>query len=69
MPYTETSFNAWVGEAVAPAIPACLKLYKALVKLGFKIVFLTGTHDTYTEARIKNLKAVGYTTWEKLILK
>ncbi|GKC46574.1 acid phosphatase, class B-like protein, partial [Tanacetum coccineum] len=68
IPYNETSFNAWVEEGVAPAIPACLKLYKGLVKLGFKIVFLTGTLDTYTEARIKNLKAVGYTTWEKLIL-
>ncbi|GJS66502.1 acid phosphatase, class B-like protein [Tanacetum coccineum] len=69
IPYNETSFNAWVAEAVAPAVPASLKLYNGSVKLGFKIVFLTGSHDTFTEARIKNLKAVGYTTWEKLILK
>nr|GEV89019.1 acid phosphatase, class B-like protein [Tanacetum cinerariifolium] len=69
IPYNETLFNAWVAKAVAPAVPAYLKLYNGLVKLGFKIVFLIESHDTFTEARIKNLKAVGYTTWEKLILK
>lgn len=40
-------FNAWVEEAVAPAIPASLKLYKRLIKLGIKIVFLTGSGEAY----------------------
>lgn len=65
----ETAFNAWVEEASSLAIPGSLKLYKQLIKLGFKIVFLTGVEEIYREARIKNLKAVGYTTWEKLILR
>lgn len=56
-------------EATAPAIPGSLKLYKKLLKLGLKIVFLTGSEEIYMEARVKNLKAVGYTTWEKLIMK
>ncbi|KAI3521470.1 hypothetical protein L1887_10938 [Cichorium endivia] len=69
IPFNATMFNAWVEEATAPAIPGSLKLYKKLIKLGLKIVFLTGSEDIYREARVKNLKAVGYTTWEKLILK
>ncbi|CAI9281063.1 unnamed protein product [Lactuca saligna] len=69
IPFNSTAFNAWVVEATAPAIPGSLKLYKNLLKLGLKIVFLTGSEDIYMEARVKNLKAVGYTTWEKLIMK
>nr|XP_043618292.1 acid phosphatase 1-like [Erigeron canadensis] len=69
IPYNATAFNAWVMEAEAPAVPGSLKLYKRLVKMGFKIVFLTGSGVAYTDVRTKNLRAVGYTTWEKLILK
>ncbi|GKE25722.1 acid phosphatase, class B-like protein [Tanacetum coccineum] len=69
IPYNATLFNAWVEEAAAPAIPGALKLYKQLLKLGFKIVFLTGTEEAYAEARTKNMMDVGYTTWEKLIYK
>ncbi|TLM35154.1 hypothetical protein FEC37_18735, partial [Acinetobacter baumannii] len=69
IPYNSTAFNAWVAEAKAPAIPGSLKLYKRLVRLGLKIVFLTGSHEYQTEPLTKNLKGVGYTTWEKFILK
>ncbi|GKA18654.1 acid phosphatase, class B-like protein [Tanacetum coccineum] len=68
-PYNSTAFEAWVAEAKAPAVPGSLKLYKRLVRLGLKIVFLTGSQVYQTEPRTKNLKDVGYTTWEKLILK
>ncbi|PWA67543.1 acid phosphatase, class B-like protein [Artemisia annua] len=69
IPYNATLFNEWVEEAAAPAIPGALKLYKQLIELGFKIVFLTGTEEAYAEARTKNMKDVGYTTWEKIIYK
>ena len=69
IPYNATAFNAWIEEAVGPAIPGTLKLYKRLIKLGFKIVFLTGTEAAYAEARTKNMKKIGYTKWEKLIYK
>ncbi|KAK9066205.1 hypothetical protein SSX86_013526 [Deinandra increscens subsp. villosa] len=59
----------WFAKGESPAIPGPLKLYKKLVKLGFKIVFLTGLSKDFTEIRIRNLKAAGYTKWEKLILK
>ncbi|KAA8540330.1 hypothetical protein F0562_024751 [Nyssa sinensis] len=68
-PFNNTAFNAWVAEGKAPAIPGSLMLYKKLVSLGFKIVFLTGTRETYRQVRISNLKKAGYHTWKKLILK
>ncbi|KAK3028890.1 hypothetical protein RJ639_039899 [Escallonia herrerae] len=69
MAYNGTKFNEWVATGKAPAVPGALKLYKKLVLLGFKIVFLSGTLKTYREVRITNLKEAGYHTWEKLILK
>ncbi|KAI3786136.1 hypothetical protein L1987_45267 [Smallanthus sonchifolius] len=69
IPYNATAFDLWVAEAAAPAIPGSLQLYKKLINLGFKIVFLTGTKEAFKEPRIKNLITVGYTQWEKLILK
>ncbi|KAK9066206.1 hypothetical protein SSX86_013527 [Deinandra increscens subsp. villosa] len=69
IPYNSTRFDEWVASAAAPAIPASLKLYNQLIELGFKIVFLTGTREPFTVPRTENLKAVGYTQWEKLILK
>ncbi|KAL8230326.1 hypothetical protein R6Q57_000104 [Mikania cordata] len=67
--YNSTSFDEWVVTAAAPAVPGSVKLYKQLIKLGFKIVFLTGTRQPFLEPRIKNLNEVGFTQWEKLILK
>ncbi|KAL8230325.1 hypothetical protein R6Q57_000103 [Mikania cordata] len=69
LPYNSTSFDEWVAKAVAPAVPGSVKLYEQLIELGFKIVFLTGTKEPLRIPRIKNLKAVGYTECEKLILK
>ena len=67
--YNSTAFNEWEAKAIAPAVPANLDLYKKLVNLGFKIVFLTGRSEKNRNATTENLKNVGYTTWEKLILK
>ncbi|KAD4889327.1 hypothetical protein E3N88_21400 [Mikania micrantha] len=61
--------SEWSEEGASPVIPGPLKLYQNLIKLRFKIVFLTGMSEVYKEPRIKNLKAAGYTKWEKLILK
>ncbi|KAI3763346.1 hypothetical protein L1987_53800 [Smallanthus sonchifolius] len=69
VPYNETSFDEWVAQGVAPPVPGALKLYERLVRLGFKIIFLTGTNEAFEKVRISNLKKVGYYKWEKLILK
>lgn len=68
-PYNATPFNAWVDLGVAPALPESLKLYKKLLRLGIKIVFLTGRPDSQRDITAKNLKNAGYHTWETLIVK
>lgn len=67
--YNDTSFNAWVRKSRAPALPESLKLYKKLMSLGIKIIFLCGRSEDTREATACNLKRVGYHTWEKLILR
>ncbi|CAI9114234.1 OLC1v1014903C2 [Oldenlandia corymbosa var. corymbosa] len=69
LPYNDTKFNEWVATGKAPAIPAILRLYKTLLTLGIKPVFLSGTKEVYQQVRVDNLHKVGYYNWEKLILK
>lgn len=69
IPYNDTKFNEWVAEGVAPAVPGVLRLYKTLLSLGVKPVFISGTKEVFRQVRISNLKNVGYRKWEKLILK
>lgn len=68
-PYNNDLFNEWVDRGVAPALPESLKLYKKLLSLGIKIVFLTGRIEGRRNITVKNLNDAGYHTWEKLILK
>ncbi|XP_026453270.1 acid phosphatase 1-like isoform X1 [Papaver somniferum] len=68
-PYNSTAFNAWVDTGKAPALPETLKLYKHLKALGFKVVYITGREENRRDITRKNLHAVGYKNWEKLLLK
>ncbi|KAK2352960.1 hypothetical protein P8452_73684 [Trifolium repens] len=68
-PYNDTLFNEWVDLGAAPALPESQKLYKKLLSLGIKIVFLTGRPLKQKDITAKNLKKAGYHTWAKLILK
>ncbi|OMO91555.1 Acid phosphatase (Class B) [Corchorus olitorius] len=67
--FDDDSFNAWVDLAVAPAIPASLKLYNELKQMGFKIFLLTGRSESQRNVTAKNLLFAGYTDWERLILR
>ncbi|XP_010654600.1 acid phosphatase 1 [Vitis vinifera] len=67
--YNSTQFNNWVYEGKAPALPESLKLYKKLLSLGIKAVFITGRPEAQRNVTAANLRNVGYHTWEKLILK
>ncbi|XP_019196282.1 PREDICTED: acid phosphatase 1-like [Ipomoea nil] len=67
--YNATKFDAWVSEGTAPAVPGGVRLYRTLVSLGIKPVFLSGTKQQFRKVRIANLKKTGYSHWEKLILK
>ncbi|CAB4303000.1 unnamed protein product [Prunus armeniaca] len=41
---------------------------KKLLKLGVKVVFITGRGEDQRNVKTTNLKNVGYHTWEKLVL-
>ncbi|MCD7449332.1 hypothetical protein HAX54_051273 [Datura stramonium] len=69
LPYNNTKFNEWIAEGKAPAIPSILGVYKTVLSLGIKPVFITGTRENFKQIRIENLKKVGYSNWAKLILK
>lgn len=68
-PYNSTLFNEWVDLGEAPALPESLKLYKKLLSLGIKIVFLTGRPLEQKAVTVTNLKIAGYHKWEKIIVK
>ncbi|TQD92046.1 hypothetical protein C1H46_022371 [Malus baccata] len=68
-PFNTTAFNEWVLEGTAPALPESLQLYKKLLKLGVKVVFMTGREEYQRRVTTTNLKNAGYRTWEKLVLK
>ncbi|XP_078431940.1 acid phosphatase 1-like [Wolffia australiana] len=67
--FNGTSFDEWVDLAEAPAIPASLKLYRELQRLGFTTILLTGRSEHQRAATERNLMAAGYGGWETLILR
>nr|GMC55688.1 acid phosphatase 1-like [Ipomoea batatas]GMD11647.1 acid phosphatase 1-like [Ipomoea batatas] len=67
--YNATKFDAWVSEGRAPAVPGAVHLYRTLLSLGIKPVFLSGTKSEFRKVRIANLKKAGYSHWKTLILK
>lgn len=68
-PYNSTAFNQWVFTGEALALPESLKLYRKLLSIGIKVVFLTGRSEDQRAVTSNNLKNAGYHIWEKLILK
>ncbi|XP_022154691.1 acid phosphatase 1-like [Momordica charantia] len=68
-PYNDTSFNEWVNEGVAPALPASLRLFNKVKGLGIKIFLLTGRPEAQRAITQQNLLDAGYSGWEKLILR
>ncbi|KAK3028891.1 hypothetical protein RJ639_039900 [Escallonia herrerae] len=61
-------FDVWLAKGLAPPVPAVLNLYKKLITLGFKIVFISATSESQRDVRVANLNRAGYYKWEKLIL-
>ncbi|XP_021725036.1 acid phosphatase 1-like [Chenopodium quinoa] len=52
-----------------PVLRASLSLYKELRKLGFTIFLLTGRPEWIRNYSVANLMDVGYSDWERLILR
>ncbi|KAJ4718011.1 acid phosphatase 1-like [Melia azedarach] len=68
-PLNGTAFLEWLEKGEAPALPESLKLYRRLLNLGIKTVFLTGRAEFMRNSTESNLKLVGYDTWEKVLLR
>ncbi|KAK6915421.1 Acid phosphatase, class B-like [Dillenia turbinata] len=67
--FDAAEFDKWVQKAVAPPIESSLKLYEEVLKLGFKIVFLTGRSENQRIITVENLTNAGFQNWDKLILR
>ncbi|CAJ1951067.1 unnamed protein product [Sphenostylis stenocarpa] len=67
--FNSTRYDEFVNKGDLPALPETLRNYRYLVNLGYKIIFLSGRHESKRAVTEANLKAAGYHTWEKLILK
>ncbi|CAL4895360.1 unnamed protein product [Urochloa decumbens] len=68
-PYNATSSNAYVLEGSAPVLPETQRLFKKLISLDIKPVFLTGRTEDQRAITVANLRRQGYSGWMKLVLK
>ncbi|EEF46368.1 pentatricopeptide repeat-containing protein, putative [Ricinus communis] len=50
-------------------MPESQRLYKKLLSVGIKVVFLSGRKENKRDATVSNLKKAGYHSWDMLILK
>lgn len=60
--YSEISWNAWVAERAASALPGAADFTRTVRELGGKVVIVTNRDDTVCSATRQNLVAVGVTT-------
>ncbi|GKE08157.1 acid phosphatase 1-like protein, partial [Tanacetum coccineum] len=67
--FDHTEFDKWVFEGTAPAIKPSLELYNEVLRLGFKLVLLTGRAEDKRTITINNLTMAGFRDWDKLILR
>ncbi|XP_058074125.1 acid phosphatase 1-like isoform X2 [Magnolia sinica] len=67
--FNETAWNEWVTLAAAPPLPASLRLYKELQRLGFQLILLTGRTEDQRNVTDENLLFAGYSSWDRLILR
>ncbi|XP_024960305.1 acid phosphatase 1-like [Cynara cardunculus var. scolymus] len=67
--FNSAQFDKWVLEGVAPVIEPSLKLYEEVLRLGIKIILLTGRNEDKRNVTVTNLMNVGYHKWDQLILR
>ncbi|CAL4895362.1 unnamed protein product [Urochloa decumbens] len=67
--YNATSFNEYVLEGSALVLPETQRLFRKLISLGIKPVFLTGRTEDKRAITVANLCHQGYSGWMELLLK
>ncbi|KAK8938547.1 Acid phosphatase 1 [Platanthera zijinensis] len=65
----ETVVEQWATFTKSPALPWSLWLYKKLHGMGLQLILLTGRKEIHRNSTEQNLLAVGYHSWDKLILR
>lgn len=60
--YSEVSWNLWIAERAATALPGAADFTRSVRELGGKVVIVTNRDDTACSATRQNLLAVGITT-------
>ena len=67
--FDSKTFEAWVLQMKAPALPSSLLLYKHLLAQGFHVFLLIGRDEDQRNGTVHNLFQAGYTGWAGLILR
>uniref|UniRef100_I1PT44 Acid phosphatase n=1 Tax=Oryza glaberrima TaxID=4538 RepID=I1PT44_ORYGL len=67
--YNDTCFREYVAEGSTLALPETRRLYRRLLQLGVKPVFLTSRTEDERNITVTNLRRQGYSGWMKLLLK
>ncbi|EEE62608.1 hypothetical protein OsJ_17411 [Oryza sativa Japonica Group] len=67
--YDDTCFREYVVEGSGLALPETRRLYRRLLQLGVKPVFLTSRTEDERNITVTNLRRQGYSGWMKLLLK
>lgn len=66
--YNTDAFDRWAQNGSAPAIKPVLRLYDQAEELNLKVFFISARKDHLRGATERNLRAAGYTQWDRLIL-
>ncbi len=63
--YIPAIWNRWLAEARAPAIVPVQAVYETAVRHNVAVFFITARHENQRASTEKNLRQVGYDTWQK----
>ncbi|KAH6809943.1 HAD superfamily [Perilla frutescens var. frutescens] len=67
--FDSEKFDHWVEMGMAPAIKSSLKVYEEVMRLGFKVILLTGRSERHRSITVENLLQAGFRDWDMLILR
>ncbi|KAL3681449.1 hypothetical protein R1sor_024405 [Riccia sorocarpa] len=68
-PFNATYYDSQQDTLILPAMPPSLDLYHKLKAAGWKVILVTGRKEPSRAHTADNLKAVGYSDYDLLILK
>lgn len=67
--YQEGSWDAWVNQAVAPALEGTLDLYKYARAKGLHTILITGRSEAQRAVTERNMRLAGFDGWSELVMR